>query len=151
MISNRSSSLHDRENRLQPPIRVSDELLGFVLDELLVDPAPAVVAAPYLAPQQPPGDRAPRHHDCPEMPGVRPGPFGIERCDLRQIVTNHRTQLRHSVSVAPIKCDDTLMPRPFRDAGKLTPPWRPQVCAEARTLRGISARNLRSEPAMRTC
>src|SRR5439155_2150613 len=67
----------------------SNEIVGLVFDELLVDPAPAVVPAPYLAPQQPPRDRAPRHHDRPEMPGVRPRPLGTDRRDLKQVVSAH--------------------------------------------------------------
>lgn len=53
-------------------------IIGLVFDKFLVDPAPAVVPAPHLAPQQPTGDRASWHNHRPEMPGVRPRSLGIK-------------------------------------------------------------------------
>jgi len=36
------------------------------------------------------------------MPGLRPRPLGTERGGLKQIMTAHRTELRHWKPVAPI-------------------------------------------------
>jgi hypothetical protein len=80
---------------LSEAVNPSNEVVGLVFDELLVDPAPAIVPAPYLSPQQPARDRAPRHHNRPEVPGVRPRPLGTERGDLKQIIAAHCTELRH--------------------------------------------------------
>ena len=55
------SAQRPERNGPSEAVNRSDEVVGLVFDELLVDPAPAIVPAPYLAPQQPARDRAPRH------------------------------------------------------------------------------------------
>lgn len=51
-------------------LRVHSIARGF--GEFLVDPAATIMATPHLTEKKPPGDRAPRDDNCPEMPNFRP-------------------------------------------------------------------------------
>jgi hypothetical protein len=61
-----------------------------VLNEFLVDPAPAVMTSPYLSENEPARNRPPWNDDGPKVPDFRPSGF--------------RGQVQHLKIVVPVRC-----------------------------------------------
>src|SRR3954453_15999517 len=65
-------------------LRVHSIARGF--GEFLVDPAATIMSTPDLTEKKPPGDRAPRDDNCPEMPNFRPCGFCTGAQYLRMVL-----------------------------------------------------------------
>src|SRR4051794_35276833 len=64
-----------RSRRIETPTDHAPGNSVRIFGELLVDPAPAVMAPPDLPGQQFSGDRSPGNDDLPEVPDLGPGGF----------------------------------------------------------------------------